>query len=141
MSEMRVCIDVADLEGALVFYRDVLGLIPGRRLGKDWVEMLGAPVPIDLLATPAGSSAAPALPAVQRSFARHWTPVHLDFVVHDIEKVVARALAAGATLDRPIQERAYGRMANLADPFGNGFCLLQMNDRGYDALLDAPETE
>lgn len=29
-------------------------------------------------------------------------------------------------------------MANLADPFGNGFCLLELEGRGYDKLV-APE--
>jgi hypothetical protein len=24
----------------------------------------------------------------------------------------------------------------LADPFGHGFCLLQFNQKGYDALLE-----
>ena len=35
----------------------------------------------------------------------------------------------------PAKDAAYGRIAMLADPFGHGFCLLQFNDRGYDALL------
>jgi predicted enzyme related to lactoylglutathione lyase len=79
------------------------------------------------------------MPDARRHFDRHWTPVHLDVVVDDIDATVARALEAGATLDREIQERPYGRMANKADPFGHGFCLLQMSARGYDALLDTPE--
>ena len=136
MNEIRVCIDVDDLERAITFYRDVLGLRPGRRLGDDWVEMLGATSPIDLLGTQAGSKPSEALPSTKREFGRHWTPVHLDFVVADLDDVVRRALASGATLDREVQERAYGRMANLADPFGHGLCILQMNERGYDALLE-----
>jgi predicted enzyme related to lactoylglutathione lyase len=139
MPELRICIDVDDVDRAVVFYRDVLGLAPGRRLGKHWVEMTGAPVMIDLLGTPPGTEATPAMPDALLNFDRHWTPVHLDFVVDDIDATVARALEAGATLDRDIQERPYGRMANMADPFGHGFCLLQMSARGYDALLDTPE--
>ena len=27
----------------------------------------------------------------------------------------------------------------LAEPFGHGRCILQMNERGYDALLERPE--
>jgi hypothetical protein len=26
-------------------------------------------------------------------------------------------------------------MANLADPFGHGFCLLELRGRGYDEIL------
>jgi predicted enzyme related to lactoylglutathione lyase len=139
MREIRVCIDVDDLERAIGFYRDVFRLQLGRRLGQDWAEMLGATSPIDLLRAPAGSKASKALPNARRDYGRHWTPVHLDFVVDDLEEVVRRARAAGAVLDRDVQERPYGRMANLADPFGHGICILQMNERGYDALLEQPE--
>jgi predicted enzyme related to lactoylglutathione lyase len=139
MKQIRICIDVDDLDRGIVFYRDVFGLTPGRRLGKNWVEMLGAQVVIDLLRTPAGTVASPSLPSVKRDFSRHWTPVHLDFVVDDLDVAVKRAIEAGATLDREVQDRPFGRMANMADPFGHGLCLLQMNARGYDALLEEPE--
>ena len=35
-----------------------------------------------------------------------------------------------ATLERPVSEAAWGRMANLADPFGHGLCLLQFKGSG-----------
>lgn len=134
-----MCIDVDDLDRAVAFYEGVLGLEPGRRLGDDWQEMLGATSPIDLLRVRAGSKPSKALAGARRDYGRHWTPVHLDFVVDDLDDVVRRACAAGATLDREVQERPYGRMANLADPFGHGLCILQMNERGYDALLEEGE--
>lgn len=137
MIALRACIDVDDLNKGIAFYRDGLGLKPGRRLGADWVEMLGAQSPIDLLVNPAGSACCPAADAPQRDYRRHWTPVHLDFVVDDVEAVVAKVIAAGGKLDREIQERIYGRMANMADPFGNGLCLLEMRGRGYDAMVEA----
>ena len=71
---------------------------------------------------------------MQRSFERHWTPVHLDFIVADLDAVVARLTGLGATLDRGIQQREYGRMANLADPFGNGFDLIEFSGSGYDGV-------
>ncbi len=139
MKELRICIDVPDLERALAFYRDAFDLLPARRLGKDWVELQGPGVTVDLLRTRPGTAPIPASADATRTFVRHWTPVHIDVVVDDLDAGVARAVAAGATLDRAIQERPYGRMANLADPFGHGFCLLEMNARGYDALVDTPE--
>lgn len=137
MDGMRVCIDVEDVERAAAFYAEAFGLRRGRKLGSSWVEMVGGAVPIDLLGTRAGSSATPA--GTRRSFERHWTPVHVDVIVADVEEAVTRATRAGATLDREIQERPYGRLANLSDPFGNGFCLIQMSAAGYDALLAEPE--
>jgi predicted enzyme related to lactoylglutathione lyase len=61
--------------------------------------------------------------------------VHLDWVVTDLEAAVRRATAAGATLDQDIQRRKWGRLATLADPFGNGLCLLELRGRGYDEML------
>jgi catechol 2,3-dioxygenase-like lactoylglutathione lyase family enzyme len=134
MIELRACIDVDDLERAIAFYTEALGLKVGRRLGSEWAELLGATSPIDLLARPAGSPASPGASLV-RDYHRHWTPVHLDFTVTGLDTVVQRARAAGATLERDIQEREWGRMANLADPFGHGLCLLEFRGRGYDELL------
>ena len=125
-------IDVPEVEPAIAFYTRALGLTVGRRFGEDAVELLGAQARIYLLAKPAGSSAAPG--ARPRNYARHWTPVHLDFVVPDVDAAVARAVEAGASVDEPAQDKAWGRIAVLADPFGHGFCLLQFSGRGYDAI-------
>jgi predicted enzyme related to lactoylglutathione lyase len=134
MPTMRVCIDVDDIERAIAFYTGALDLTVGRRFDRFWVELLGASCPIDLLGTSPGSISSPG-GAARRDFTRHWTPVHLDFVVADLALAVIRAEAAGAVLERPIRTEVYGRLANLADPFGHGICLLEMNAQGYDALL------
>ena len=60
--------------------------------------------------------------------------MHLDFIVPDIDAAVARLTALGATVDRPVQDADYGRMANMADPFGNGFDLIEFSGSGYDAV-------
>jgi catechol 2,3-dioxygenase-like lactoylglutathione lyase family enzyme len=135
MTQLRICIDVPDLDRAVDFYTRALGLRPGRRNGQQWAELLGAPCPVDLLPVEAGSQATPAAPAL-REFSRHWTPVHLDLVVDDLDAAVARAEAAGARLEGPVVSRRWGRMANLGDPFGHGMCLLEFQGRGYDELLE-----
>ena len=130
---LLVNIDVDDLHQATAFYCDGLGLKVGRHFG-DWLELIGGSSPIYLLPKKAGSPISPAAGGT-RDYARHWTPVHLDFVVDDIEAAIARAKAAGATVEQDARDHAYGRLALLADPFGNGFCLLQFTGRGYDALV------
>jgi len=131
--EFLVNLDVDDLEQAVDFYGSVFGLQVGRRLGTFAVEMLGGPTPIYLLLKEAGSAATPA--AVQsRDYGRHWTPIHLDFVVENIEAATARALAHGARLEQPIVAKAGHKLALMADPFGHGFCLLQFVGQGYDEL-------
>ncbi len=126
-------LDVDDIERAIAFYTQGLGLHVGRRFDVEFVELLGAEVPLYLLQKSAGS--APFVGARQgRNYARHWTPVHLDFVVGDLQRALARAVDAGATLEGAVSEHAYGRLALLSDPFGNGFCLLEFRGRGYDEL-------
>ena len=124
-------IDVPDLAAAERFYGSAFGLHRGRRLGADVLEMLGGDAPVYLLENPAGSIA---VAAAMRGYQRHWTPVHLDVVVELLEPALARALAAGATQEGEIREAAWGRIVQLADPFGHGWCLLQFLGRGYDEL-------
>ena len=130
---LLVNIDVDDLEKATRFYCDGLGLTVGRRF-DGWTELVGAAAPIYLLPKAAGTPVSPAANG-KRDYGRHWTPVHLDFVVHDIRAAVKRALTAGATLEVDAKAHAYGELAMLADPWGNGFCLLQFVGRGYDEIV------
>jgi predicted enzyme related to lactoylglutathione lyase len=128
---LLVNVDVDDLEKGIGFYCGGLGLKVGRRF-EGWVELVGSGAPIYLLPKAAGTQAFAG--GEKRDYARHWTPVHVDFVVSDIRAAVARALAAGATLEGDVTPHAYGRLARLADPFGNGFCLLEFTGRGYDEI-------
>ena len=132
--QLIVNIDVDDLDKAVEFYVAALGLRPGRRLFEGSVaEMLGATSTIHLLSKPAGSAAV-SNEALSRAYTRHWTPVHLDFAVADIAGAVERALAAGAKLESEIQTFRWGRLASMSDPFGHGFCLLQLSADGYDEV-------
>lgn len=137
--DIRICIDVDDLERGIAFYTQGLGLRLARRLGADWAELLGASSPIDLLANAPGTAPLGAARPERRDYARHWTPVHLDFVVQGIEEAAQRLVQLGATLERPIADRRWGRMASLADPFGHGIDLLEFKGRGYDEILQ-PQT-
>ncbi len=128
-------IDVDDLEKAIRFYQTAFGLRVGRRFGAYGVEMLGGPVPIYLLAKAAGTPASNVTrPA--RCYDRHWTPVHLDFIVADIESAVRDALVAGARLETAISTAKWGKLALMADPFGHGFCFIEFLGRGYDEIAD-----
>ena len=132
--DIRICIDVNDIEQAIAFYTGAPGLHTARRFKNDFVELLGASSPIDLLLNTPGTSPVAGDPAT-RNYQRHWTPVHLDFVVNDMEAAVVRLQEHGATLEVPITECAWGRIAGLRDPFGHGLDLLEFRGRGYDELL------
>lgn len=133
MASLLVNIDVPDVATAEAFYSAAFGLTVGRRFGLDGVEMLGLEVPIYLLKKAEDTSPFRAA-TTGRDYARHWTPVHLDIVVDDVDAAVTRAVAAGATLEQPAKTANWGRIALLADPFGHGFCILKFIGRGYDEI-------
>ncbi len=136
--ELLVNLDVADLARAEAFYVGALGLRPGRRFGDGGVELLGASSPVYLLKKPAHSRPGPGIPG-RRDYTRHWTPVHLDFVVTDLVAACRRAEAAGAVAEGPIRSANWGRIATFADPFGHGFCLLEFVGHGYDEIATTQE--
>ena len=126
-------VDVDDLDKATHFYQTAFGLKVGRRFGGDGVELLGSSAPIYLLVKLEGTAVSGSTP-LRRSYDRHWTPVHLDFVVDEIESAVRRAVDAGARLESPISGHKWGRLALMVDPFGHGFCFVQFLGRGYDEI-------
>lgn len=103
-----------DLDRAARFYVRAFGLVVGRRLGPEVVELIGAERPIHLRAERRSAGAG-----------RRHPPVQLDLRVDDLEATLARARQAGAVPEGRVREHAWGRIAQLADPFGNRICLLE----------------
>jgi predicted enzyme related to lactoylglutathione lyase len=126
-------IDVDDLARASDFYCCALGLRIGRRFGNWGVELLGASAAIYLLEKGSGTLPSPDSPG-RREYTRHWTPVHLDFVVPDLPSALAQARNAGAALEGEVRTHNWRRIALMADPFGHGFCLIEFLGRGYDEI-------
>ena len=131
--QLLLNIDVADLDRAETFYGAAFGLTAARRFGAEAVEMSGAQAPVFLLRKPAGSATAA---KTTRDYARHWSPIHCDVVVEDLDAATARAVAAGAVQEGVTREAPWGRIVQLADPFGHGWCLLQFQGRGYDEIAN-----
>ena len=104
-----------------------------KRLGPDVVELRGWPARLYLLGKAGGSLGAGRDP---RRYDRHWTPVHFDVVVDDLDAALVRAVRAGASAETEIRNETWGRIVELADPFGHGFCLIEFLGRGYDELVD-----
>lgn len=134
MPGLLLNVDVPDIAAAEAFYAQAFGLIVGRRFGDDFVELLGLPAPLYLLKKAEGSAIAPGR-GERRDYQRHWSPFHPDILVDDLDSASERALAAGALLEVPARDAPYGRIAMFADPFGHGFCLIQFNGDGYDAIV------
>ena len=103
--------------------------------GGTVAELQGPPLAVYLLAKPAGSVAFADGEQV-RSYQRHWTPLHLDLLVEDLDAAVAQAQAAGARCEDEVGDYIWGRLARMSDPFGHGFCLMQWQGRGYHQVTD-----
>ena len=126
-------IDVDDMDRGVAFYTSAFDLQVGRRFGAFAVELTGGTSPIYLLTKAAGTEANSAT-AERRRYGRHWTPVHLDVVVADLEAALKTTLAAGASLEGEPATHKWGKIAHLADPFGHGLCLIEFIGRGYDEI-------
>lgn len=129
--DLLVNIDVPDLTAAERFYVEAFGLRPTRRFGRAAVELQGWAAPLYLLENAAGT---PGAGGELRRYTRHWSPVHLDVAVDDIDAALARAVAAGAVVETAVRDEAWGRIVGLADPFGHGLCLIEFTGRGYDEI-------
>jgi predicted enzyme related to lactoylglutathione lyase len=135
--ELLVNIDVPDLARAVTFYTEGFGLAVTRRFGVGVAELSGWPVRLYLLEKPGGSLGAG---TSRRSYERHWTPVHLDVVVGDLEASLARAQSAGAQAETEIRNTSWGKIVGVSDPFGHGLCLIEFRGRGYDEIAEPAET-
>lgn len=138
MSSVLINIDVPDLAKATQFYCDAFDLKVGRKFGEDVIEIIGLPSPIYLLKKEKGSS--PFYGAkTERSYERHWTPVHLDIVVDSIERFLVKAKRAGGTQESGVRTAAWGKLVLFSDPFGNGFCLIEFIGKGYEEIANKKE--
>ncbi len=117
-------IDVPDLLQGIEFYTRALGLTHARTLDDDVAELTGASATIYLLRKADGSTAVKS-PPIAREFTRHWTPVHFDLVVVDVDAAAARARAAGAMPETGHIDWRGSRCVSFSDPFGHGFCIIE----------------
>jgi predicted enzyme related to lactoylglutathione lyase len=129
---MRVIvnIDVPDLSKAIEFYGKAIGLIHSRTIEHDVAELIGGSNVIYLLHKNADSPISRNSLAI-RNYARHWTPVHLDFVVENIDVAKERALKAGAICESECLHWMGSKCISFSDPFGHGFCLIEFSGESY----------
>jgi predicted enzyme related to lactoylglutathione lyase len=122
-------IDVPDLATGIDFYTRALGLAHTRTLDEDVAELTGASSTLYLLQKAVGTEAVHD-PAIARAYQRHWTPVHFDLVVEDVEAAAARALAAGARRETGHVHWKGSHCVSFGDPFGHGFCFISFEQNG-----------
>lgn len=128
--KILVNIDVPELEPATAFYKAALGLTHSRTLDDDVAELEGATSKLYLLRNAPDTHATHHNSEV-RTYIRHWTPVHIDFVVENLAAATQRALKAGAIQESECVEWRGSKCITFSDPFGHGFCLIEFQNETY----------
>jgi predicted enzyme related to lactoylglutathione lyase len=121
---IEVCIDVPELAKGVAFYGAAFGFAKVAEPYPGVAVLKAGETLITLLQKAAGSKPSSNTSDVRR-YERHWTPVHIDFHVDDVKAALEKAIAAGAIREQFYDSDQHGSIAFCADPFGNGFCLLQ----------------
>ncbi len=125
MPQVSISIDVLDMDKAILFYTEALGCKEFRS-GADTTKLTTDNIDIYLLKRESNSN--PLITgAASRNYDRHWTPVHLDFSVSDLDKATNLVTKFGG-IEEKSESGDWGSIAYCADPFGNGFCLCQINN-------------
>ncbi|RZI40278.1 VOC family protein [Herbaspirillum sp. HC18] len=128
--KMLVDVDVPDLQKGINFYCSAFDLHLERILDNDVAEIVGGSSTIYLLQKDEGSRCARPTPDT-RNYSRHWTPVHIDFVVDDLDPAVKRVMDAGAIRETECISWRGSKCITFSDPFGNGFCLIEFENETY----------
>jgi len=123
MVEINISIDVPDLAEGVDFYTNALGCTKLRDQSPNMVVLEAENIKIYLLEKKPDTEPFTNSPT-SRSYQRHWTPVHLDFLIADVEGAVANVVKFGGTREGG-EKGEWGEIAFCADPFGNGFCVIQ----------------
>ena len=130
---MRIIIniDVPELEPAIAFYSAALGCTLNRVIDEDVAELSGGSSVIYLLAKASESNPISSTKEARR-YTRHWTPVHIDFIVEDIAASATRAINAGAIQESACRDWQGSKCITFSDPFGHGFCLIEFKGETYE---------
>lgn len=121
--QYSVSIDVPNLRDGIQFYCDAFGFVEIARPVDGYAVLKCGESQIGLHEKRPGTKPAEGADDIRR-YDRHWTPVHMDFLVDDLESALQRTLNAGASCERKFEAGEHPAVAFCSDPFGNGFCLI-----------------
>jgi catechol 2,3-dioxygenase-like lactoylglutathione lyase family enzyme len=113
-TQANVTLMVADLDRAVQFYTDGLGLKLGFRAGNDWAQVEAPGLTIGL--HPAGDTPKTTNASSQMS---------IGFQVAKLETAVEELRRRGVTIDQPVREGGVDRIVSFADPDGIPLYLIQ----------------
>ncbi|MFK7995139.1 MAG: VOC family protein [Granulosicoccus sp.] len=122
MIKLSISIDVPDLVEGESFYVKALGCKKLRTQGDKMIVLSTDNAEIYLQERSEGTVAVKNS-KITRTYERHWTPVHVDFLREDVNEVVAKVKELGGQHEGG-ESGDWGSIAHCVDPFGNGFCII-----------------
>jgi len=122
-ARVNLSIDVPELEAGLRFYAAVFGFVEKARPFPTMAVLDANNVTVCMHAKPAGTKSSKGGSELRR-YERHWTPVHLDFDVPELDAVLAKVRAEGGAVENEFRTQGPKPVAFCSDPFGNGFCVI-----------------
>ncbi|HZT26828.1 MAG TPA: VOC family protein [Pseudolabrys sp.] len=124
MMSLSISVDVPNLADGIRFYSRAFGFEVANTPVPGVAVLKAGSTSLCLLEKKAGTRPSPHTTETRR-YERHWTPVHLDIHVGDLDAALARAVEAGARKEQVFRDSDHGSAAFCSDPFGHGFCLIQ----------------
>jgi predicted enzyme related to lactoylglutathione lyase len=121
---VSISIDVPNLADGIRFYTSAFGFTQSSAPVPGVVVLRAGDTKLCLLEKRAGSRASTQTEET-RHYERHWTPVHLDIDVDDLQAALKRVLDAGGKKEQVFEHPEHGSAAFCSDPFGHGFCLIE----------------
>jgi predicted enzyme related to lactoylglutathione lyase len=118
-----VSIDVPQLDDGIRFYGSVFGFVEIARPFPT-MAVLDANNLTVCMHERAGGTRSSAEGAELRRYERHWTPVHLDLHVHELDAVLSKVRAEGGAVESEFRTQGPRPVAFCSDPFGSGFCVI-----------------
>lgn len=119
---MTVSIDVSHLQKAENFYIQALGAKKIRNQGEKMSIISIWSSEIYLQEKDVGTKSIP-WTEILRDYHRHWTPVHIDFICENVDDIVKKVLEMWWSHEW-WESADWWSIAHCADPFGNGFCII-----------------
>lgn len=120
---VHVSIDVPDLEQGLRFYGSVFGFSEISRPFPTMAILDANNVTVCMHEKASGTKSSSG-GADERRYERHWTPVHMDLHVADLDAVLVQVRAGGGVVENEFRTEGPRSAAFCSDPFGNGFCVI-----------------
>ena len=120
---VHLSIDVPNLEAGLRFYGNVFGFREKARPFPTMAILDANNLTVCMHEKAAGTKSSPGASDVRR-YERHWTPVHVDVHVEDLDAALEKLRAEGGLVETEFRTEGPMPVAFCSDPFGNGFCVI-----------------